>query len=541
MTNSDNFSSLFTEAEPVWHLEKLYSDLEKVNHKPLKPFEKACLRGLLCRYRPGQLAFKFSWTSGAFRVELNKGLYRYIEELTDRPSNTLKWEIVGDWLAEKGYKKLETRRDYNSDNNPNNQKSNNQDWGEAPEINSLLGRETEIQELKNCISGDRCREICLWGMGGIGKTALAVKLAEQIQGDFDYLIWRSVKYIPPINQLLTDLCRFLPSVSLNSAIKVDELSQFIEILKQQRCLVIIDDFETTLQDGELVGIYRQGYEGYGNFLERVGSERHQSCVMVISREQPQQISLLQGDTLPVRSYKLRGLKKQGAIELLKTRGFTGSEGGMEQLIQQYRGNPFALKIVATTINELFDRNVSEFLKQTALVLGDILQTLLYEQFERLSNLEKDVIYWLAIKRRPTSLAELGVDMNAGSELLGALESLRWRSLIEKISEEEEVLFLLEPVLTKYVNKKFVEQVIQELGAIAKTQNISKLGLLRSHSLVEDSAPDVVRAVQIRMTLKPIKDFLVQTSLNIELNEILSKSSMQGRFWESNMTLLGVWI
>lgn len=540
MTNSDNFSSLFTEAEPVWDLEKLYSDLEKINHKPLKPFEKACLRGLLCRYRPGQLAFKFSWTSGALRVELNKGLYRYIEELTGHASNTLKWEIVGDWLAEKGYKKLESRRDYNSDTINLN---TNQDWGEAPEIYALLGRETEIQDLKNCIAGDRCREICLWGMGGIGKTALAVKLAEQIQGDFDYLIWRSLKYIPPISQLLADLCRFLPSATpLDSLDSIkDELSQFIEVLKQHRCLVIIDDFENTLQDGELVGSYRQGYEGYGNFLERIGKERHQSCVIVISREQPKQISVLQGDTLPVRSYKLRGLKKQGAIALLKTRGFTGSEGGMEQLIQQYRGNPSALKIIATTINELFNRNVTEFLKQTALVLGDVLQALLYEQFERLSNLEKDVIYWLALKRRPTSLAELRVDMNAGSEVLGALESLRWRSLIEKISEEEEVLFLLEPVLTKYVNKKFVEQFTQELEAIAKDQNLSKSQLIRTHSLVEDSAPDVVRAVQIRMTLKPIKDFLVQTSLNIDLNEILSGASMQGRFWESNMTLLGLWI
>ncbi len=535
MTNADNFSSLFTEAEPVWDLDKLYADIENINYKPLKPIEKACLRGLLCRYRPGQLSFKFNWTSGALRVELNKGLYRYIEQLTGHPPNTLKWELVGDWLAEKGYKKLESPRQ--------EAQPHNQDWGEAPEIFSLLGREVEIQDLKRFIAGDRCRQICLWGMGGIGKTAIAVKLAEQLQTDFDYLIWRSLKYIPPLNQLLGDLCRFLPSsANPDSTIKTDDLSRFLEILKTHRCLIIIDDFETTLQDGELVGSYRQGYEGYGNFLERVGTERHQSCVMVISREQPKQISLLQGETLPVRSFKLRGLKKYGAIELLKTKGFSGTEGGMEQLIQQYRGNPSALKIVGTTISELFDRNVSAFLKQTALVLGDVLQTLLYEQFERLSDLEKDVIYWLAIKRRPVSVADLRADMpSSGSEILAALESLSWRSLIEKISKDEEVLFLLEPVLTKYVNKKFVEQVSQEIEAIAKTQDLSMLNLLYSHSLVEDTAPDAIRAVQIRMTLKPVKDTLVRCSQNIDIAQILSKSQIEGGFSEPNLTLLGVWI
>jgi hypothetical protein len=530
MTNTDNYSSLFSEAEQVWDLENLYADLEYLNHKPLKPLEKACLRGLLCRYRPGQLAFKFNWTSGALRVELNKGLYRYIEELTDHPSNTLKWELVGDWLAEKGYKKLEFQRV--------EELKTNQDWGKAPEIRALLGREVEIQNLKLAIEGDRCREICLWGMGGIGKTALAVKLAEQIQGDFDFLIWRSLKYIPPLSQFLADLYRFLP----NSGVKVDELSQFIDILKIHRCLIIIDDFETILQDGELVGCYRQGYEGYGNFLERVGAERHQSCVMVISREQPKQISVLQGDTLPVRSFKLQGLKKLGAIALLQTKGFSGTEGGVEQLIQQYRGNPSALKIVATTITELFNRNVSAFLKQTALVLGDVLQTLLYEQFERLSNLEKDVIYWLAIKRRPTSLADLRADLpSSGSELLAALESLRWRSLIEKIEEKAEVLFLLEPVLSKYVNKKFVEQVSQEIEAIAKEQNLSKIKLLSSHSLVEDLAPDAIRAVQIRMTLKPVKDTLVRYSQNTDLSQVLSKSFVQNEFLEANLNLLGLWL
>jgi len=248
----------------------------------------------------------------------------------------------------------------------------------------------------------------------------------------------------------------------------------LEILRQKRCLIVLDDFEATLQDGELVGAYRQGCEAHSELLQRVGYERHQSSLILIGREQPKEISMNQGDDQLIRYYKVNGLQRQGAFELLRARGFTGSENGLEALIQQYRGNPSALRIVAGTIQELFNGNVSEFLKQTALALGDVLRTLLYQQFERLSKLEKDVLYWLAIKHRPVSLLTLRSEMNlqaSGSELINALESLRWRSLIEKVTEQEEVMFLLEPVVLKYVNRQSqIDKFIAESCASRRSRS-----------------------------------------------------------------------
>jgi MinD superfamily P-loop ATPase len=46
-------------------------------------------------------------------------------------------------------------------------------------------------------------------MGGIGKTALSVKLAQQIQQQFEYVIWRSLRNAPPVTDLLAELLRFL--------------------------------------------------------------------------------------------------------------------------------------------------------------------------------------------------------------------------------------------------------------------------------------------------------------------------------------------
>jgi hypothetical protein len=581
--NIERLDRLFTEALQMWQLDRLYADLDRVSHqistRPLKSAEKACLRGLLCRYRPGQIAFHLNWTSGTLRVELNKGLYRFIEILADRPPNTLRWEKVGEWLEQKGYKRSPQEQflpssipsDYISPEsispgfisqdgavdsinflNSLNQNSLNQnplsqiDWGEAPEVPLFLGRKDELTKLSQQIILDRVRLIAIWGMGGIGKTALSVKLVESLEQQFDYTVWRSLRHLQPIEQFIAETLTTISGTSTRE--NSQEISSLIEVLKKYRCLIILDDFETILQEGELAGAYRQGCEGYGELLERLGQERHQSCLILISREQPKEIAMMHGDDLSVRSFRLGGMQRQGARELLKARGFSGSESGLEELVQQYRGNPAALKIVATTIHEVFNGDISEFLNQTMLGMGDILLNLLYTQFERLSKVEKDVLYWLALKRRPVSLASLRRDMSSsasGSEAINALESLRWRSLIEKVTEEQQVCFMLEPVVMKYVNKKFVTECSREVEVLVKSESLRQVRLLRSHVLVEDRAPDSVRAVQIRLTLKPLKDrlsiFLANADLSLEtlVNSLPRSAELLG-YTEVNLALLGLW-
>ncbi|MCA6573070.1 MAG: NB-ARC domain-containing protein [Pseudanabaena sp. CoA8_M7] len=549
LSDNEHIEGLFPEAAQNWDLNRLYADLQAASGKEIKPFEKACLRGLLSRYRPGQLAFKLAWTSGALRVELNKGLYRSIEAICEQPINTLRWEKVPEWLETKGYKMQRQNLHKPITNSSITSQASLVDWGEAPNIQTFYGRTEDLTKLEQWLVRDRCHLLAICGMGGIGKTALTVKLVENIQSQFDCLIWRSLRGAQPTAQLITDLLQFL-NLSQQAGSSISDL---LEILRQKRCLIVLDDFEATLQDGELVGAYRQGCELYADLLQRVGSERHKSSLILIGREQPKEISMNQGEDQPIRYYKVNGLQRQGAFDLLRARGFKGSENGLDALIQQYRGNPSALRIVAGTIHELFNGNVSEFLKQTALALGDVLRTLLYEQFERLSKLEKDVLYWLAIKHRPVSLTTLRSEMNlqaTGSELIDALESLRWRSLIEKVSEQGEVMFLLEPVVLKYVSRQFVEEVNKEITAITMQQNLKSINLLQSHILVEDRAPDSIRAMQIRLVLKPIKDKLnkVISQNNIELETLreLLASHQQTKlaegtgYIEVNLALIGLW-
>ena len=84
-----------------------------------------------------------------------------------------------------------------------------QDWGEAPESSAFYGRTEEIATLEQWIVKDRCRLVAILGMGGIGKTSLVVKLAKQVQGEFKYVIWRSLRRAIPLNSLLDDIIQLL--------------------------------------------------------------------------------------------------------------------------------------------------------------------------------------------------------------------------------------------------------------------------------------------------------------------------------------------
>ena len=377
------------------------------------------------------------------------------------------------------------------------------DWGEAICVSTFYGRTEELAALGQWLLQERCRLVALVGMGGIGKTALSIKLAEQVQDKFEYVIWRSLRDAPPVKALLANLIQFLSDEQETEANLPeslgDTISRLIDYLRKQRCLLVLDNGESLLRSGSRAGQYRQGYEGYGELIRRVGEANHRSCLVLTTREKPKEVASLEGEALPVRSLRLSGLKEVEGQEIFKVKGLSGSESEFRTLVERYAGNALALKVVATTIQDVFDGNISEFLQQETAVFGDI-RELLEQQFERLTDLEKEVMYWLAINREPVSLSELREDIVSPvpqQKLLEALESLLRRSLAEKSA----ALFTLQPVVMEYVTNRLVEQVCGEI----ETQNID---LFRCHALMKATAKDYVKETQIRLILKPVIDGLL---------------------------------
>ncbi|MEG3920232.1 NB-ARC domain-containing protein [Microcoleus sp. T3_A4] len=359
-----------------------------------------------------------------------------------------------------------------------------EDWGQAPDVSVFYGRTEELTTLKQWIVSDNCRVVALLGLAGSGKTTLSVQLAKQVQNEFDFVIWRSLRSAPAPSDFLGSLIQLFSNqhkpdvpIDLNS-----KISRLVEYLRKHRCLVILDDFEAVLKPEELAGHYREGCEGYRDLIVRLCEVNHNSCLVLVSSEEPTELALLAGEK--VRSLK-PAISEEIAREIFQEKGLSPQEQELKILLSRYGGNLLALKIVATTINEFFEGNVLKLLEATALFIEEHISNLLAQQFDRMSSSEQDIAYWIAIAQSPISLATLREQMlvnSSLSDLLKNLDSMGRRSLIDKISEGGETVFMLQPLIVQYVTDRLVDQIRAEVLETVKTQGIERMRLLKTHQL-----------------------------------------------------------
>lgn len=532
----------FVEARNNWELEKLYIDLASAKRKALTPVEKKFLRGLLCGFSPAEIAntvYK-SRSSSTVRVYLSNGLYKYIEEmLSNQAGRTVKvknWSHVTHLLEKAGYKKIWYQVESNnsaavdtsvtvstispvsaiatSELDPESEiimpmEISQFDWGEAIDVTAFHGRDEELSQADLLIGEEHCRLVLILGMAGVGKTALSVKLAQQVQDKFEFVIWRSLRTRTPFAAMLSQLLHIL-SADTEPLVwdgEDDGISQLMECLRTKRCLIIFDNLDAILanhhnkdswgveaeMNGALPQIqYRPGYEGYGELIRRVGESTHQSCLLVTSREKPQAIAALEGDRLPVRCLKLTGLNLTDSLAILHSKGFGNlGEDEAKVLIDWYGGNPLFLKLAATTINELFAGNIYEFTQQGTVVFGEI-RAVLDSQFQRLSTLEKQIMYWLALNQDFLSVRKLQKEITprvSQRVILEAIELLQRRSLIERFTSS----FSQNPVFIEYI----VERLIDENFLLSQQQTSS---LLANQTMFESHLKNYIRESRLNQAI-----------------------------------------
>jgi hypothetical protein len=412
------------------------------------------------------------------RASLNQEAYIKIAHTKKRNEDSIKkeasllWQLLSEVFGEKVTKTHLTEvltRCVSSlfpPSSSSDQESNSsQDWGEAPDVSTFLGREGELDTLKQWIINDRARLIALIGMRGMGKTDLSLKLAHAIQAEFEGVIWRSLLNAPPVTDILRDWIQFFShQENTDFPDRVDQqISLLISYLKKNRDLLILDNVETILVGGTRAGKYKYGYEDYDQLLEKIAKVPHQSCLLLTSREKISHLERFIGKHQPVHFLALGGLKiSEGQQIFEQMNQFSGSETEWQELIEFYNGNPLALKLTACHIQDVFGGDITKFLNQGKLIFADI-RELFDWHFERLSDQEKEILYWLALHGEPMGIRELKDDLISvisQRNLTDTLQSLQ-RKLPLKQSDNGK-LFTLEHVLIKYVTEKLINKIPEEL-------------------------------------------------------------------------------
>ena len=389
-----------------------------------------------------------------------------------------------------------------------------EDWGDAPHIRNFYGREQQLKNLKQWIIDEHCQLVAILGIGGIGKTRLAVKLASDIKYQFMYIFWRSLQDAPPLKTLLKELIKFISDQEQTQLPEKEneQISLLIKYLREKPCLLVLDNIESITHTGHYTGFYRSGYEGYGNLFRQLGEVQHQSCLLLTSREKPQEIAILEGELLPVRSYKLEGLGVLDGRKILNDKGLHGSKTVLNDLIQHYEGNPLALKLVSQFIQEAFNGDSASFLKDGEKFFSDI-RDVLDQQFDRLSWLEQEIMYWLSIEREPISFNEIQENITRNipnRELREALRSLQRRSLTERSTSGR---IRLQNVVLEYLTDRLVDRMYNEIIK-------GHTALLESYSLIKAKGKDYIRESQLRLILGPVAKRLLTT---------LGKDNLENQF------------
>lgn len=380
------------------------------------------------------------------------------------------------------------------------------DWSEAPDAIRLHGRDHEVTTLTRWIVQDHCRLATVLGMGGMGKTALTTHVARQVQPHFAVVIWRSLLNAPPLDDLLQSWLRLLGD---QPATKVPEgqdaqLALLFTHLRQQRCLLVLDNAESIMQSGDRAGYYRPGYEAYGQLFKRLGTSHHQSCLLITSREQPHEVARLLRETPLVCTLPLAGVPLAAGLAILQRQGMSAATAAADQLIDRYSGNPLALMLIAETIQELFAGDIAAFLTEAAPIFDDI-RDVLDEQYARLAPVERDLLFALAIERLPLreiALEQAFAQRHAKRHLLEALRSLQRRSLLETYpTVNGESTFGLQNVVMEYLTDLLITQIGQEVMQANPV-------LLHSHPLLKVHAQEYIRQSQVRILLRPIGEGLL---------------------------------
>lgn len=189
---------------------------------------------------------------------------------------------------------------------PNNNK--------LPKYKNVYFTRREEQDIIKQLSNIDCMQI--YGLSGIGKTEITIKVAEEIKDNFDACIW--------INSDLQN------ANSINfTSIKLDNYGQFVNIeyfIEKYRMLIVIDNLN----------------DNVNNIMEQFKNINKNKSKLIITS--------LQKDCKDTESFKLNGVENVVSKQILNESNTRPNSVQMDIIIEKVNGYPLVLNLIKNGIN-----------------------------------------------------------------------------------------------------------------------------------------------------------------------------------------------
>ncbi|MBW4631473.1 MAG: AAA family ATPase [Iphinoe sp. HA4291-MV1] len=236
-----------------------------------------------------------------------------------------------------------------------------------------VGREKLVTELSDELRGS-CRLLLILGLTGIGKTALAEKLADELQdwfgGDWKNKFRRAnFDYEDKPTDFASVAARWLEEwrERLSPEEKKPELllPKLLAYLHKHQVLVLIDSLERLLTGNE--------EDGWGDFadpwwekffLNFLSAESCRSRLIITSQDLPVKLVYSRYKTF-LHHQILYGLEESEQVALFEATGLDASQESPDRTLllrigKAYKGHPLMLRVIIGEIFESFEGNVQAY-------------------------------------------------------------------------------------------------------------------------------------------------------------------------------------
>jgi len=364
--------------------------------------------------------------------------------------------------------------------------------------------------------------LAIIGQGGMGKTSLAVKLAEALGvnwqksvfqkggtlpgGDYECAMYFEAKE----GTSFDDVAGFLLSKGLGiQAAEVlktadEKIAKIMAGLQQTRCLLVLDNLESILHPAVEAGnpdilaaaqVHRAISPDWGKLLNALVYQQHQSQTILTSREVPADLADsrypgLAPDSELVHIEVLEGVDFAAGVEILQQRKLTDTLADLQWISQRVEGHVFLLTQLAA-----LGKGKPGFLRKHPELVTKNAEPMLREQLTRQSEAARDLLRRMCVLRVPIDVRgltflrlytddvekdprfELAAELAAPAELTDAeiseteaiLQRLVGASLVQSRYDEEkcEDFYDLHRVIEEFLQGEYRDELPRLLESVYK--------------------------------------------------------------------------